>query len=92
MVFCIADSIDTPSVTLDKSTLTFASSASDPAALTATTNPAGATVTWKSSKNAVATVSNGTVTPAGAGTCTITATIEVGGQKASATCAVTVSA
>ena len=92
VVFCIADSIDTPSVTLDKSTLTFASSAADPAALTATTNPAGATVTWKSSKNAVATVSNGTVTPAGAGTCTITATIEVGGQKASATCAVTVSA
>lgn len=77
-------------VSLDKSTLTFASSAADAQALTATTSPAGETVTWKSSKNTVATVSNGTVTPVGAGTCTITATSEIDGLTYTATCTVTV--
>ena len=76
--------------TLDKSTLTFASSAADAQALTATTSPVGETVTWKSSKTTVATVSNGTVTPVGAGTCTITATTEIDGLTYTATCAVTV--
>lgn len=90
VVFVVADTIDTPSISLNHSTLTFASSSADAQSLTATTNPAGATVTWKSSKTAVATVSDGVVTPAGAGTCTITATIDVGGTKVSATCAVTV--
>ena len=90
VIFVVSDTIDSPSISLNHSTLTFASSAADAQSLTATTNPAGATVTWKSSKNAVATVSNGTVTPAGAGTCTISATIDVGGTKVTATCAVTV--
>lgn len=92
VVFCVADSIDTPSVSLDKSTLTFANNEADPITLSATTNPADATVTWKSSKTSVATVSSGTVTPQGAGTCDITATINVGGVKRVATCTVTVTA
>ena len=90
VIFVVSDTIDSPSISLNHSTLTFASSAADAQSLTATTNPSGATVTWKTSKSAVATVSNGTVTPAGAGTCTITATIDVGGTKVSASCAVTV--
>lgn len=90
VVFLVADSVVTPAITLDKSTLSFASSAADAKSLEATTMPADATVTWKSSKGSVATVSNGTVTPAGAGTCNITAEITVGGEKYTATCAVTV--
>ena len=92
VVFCVADSVDTPSLSLNKSTLTFANNLADPQTITATTNPSGATVTWKSSKNAVATVADGVVTPAGAGNCTITASIDVGGTKISKTCAVTVTA
>lgn len=81
---------DAKGISLDKSTLTFASSAADAQALTATTAPVGETVTWKSSKTSVATVSNGTVTPVGSGTCTITATSEIDGVTYTATCAVTV--
>lgn len=92
VVFVVADSVDTPSLSLNKSTLTFANNLADPQTITATTNPSGATVTWKSSKNAVATVADGVVTPAGAGSCTITASIDVGGTKISKTCAVTVTA
>lgn len=77
-------------VTFNKTTLTFASSAADAQAITATTTPAGETVTWTSSKTTVATVSNGTVTPVGAGTCTITGTVEIDGVTYTATCAVTV--
>lgn len=90
VIFLITDSIVTPGITLDESTLTFASSAADPKSLVATTMPKDAVVTWKTSKAAVATVSDGTVTPAGAGDCTITAEITVGGTKYSATCSVTV--
>ena len=88
-IIIIANNI---SLSLDKSTLTFASSAADPQTITATTTPAGETVTWKSSKTSVATVSDGVVTPAGAGTCTITATSVIGGITYTQTCAVTVSA
>ena len=55
-------------------------------ALTATTVPAGATVTWASSDTDVATVSNGTVTGVAAGTCVVTATY----KSVSASCAITV--
>ncbi len=44
--------------------------------ITATTSPAGKTVTWSSSNTAVATVSGGTVTAVGAGSCTITASFD----------------
>ena len=81
---------DDKGITFDKSTLTFASSAADSQAITATTTPAGGTVTWTSSKTTVATVSNGTVSPQGAGTCTITGTVEIDGVTYTATCAVTV--
>ena len=61
-------------------------------ALTATVAPSNATnkaVTWTSTDETVATVSNGTVTGLKAGTTTITATTVDGGK--SATCVVTVS-
>ena len=87
LVFIIDDN---NGVTLNHDTLTFASSSADAQSLTATTIPASQTVTWKSSDTTVATVSNGTVTPAGAGTCTITATSVINGVTYTDTCAVTV--
>ena len=90
VVFVVADTVATPAITLDKSTLTFANSSGADQTLTATTIPADATVTWKSSKSSVATVSGGVVSPAGSGNCTISAEITVGGEKYTATCAVTV--
>ena len=79
----------TPSVTLDKETLALTVSG-DSATLTATTVPAGETVTWTSSDENVATVAAGVVSPEGAGTATITATITVDGHDYTDTCAVTV--
>ncbi len=58
--------------------------------MTATTVPADAEVTWTSSDDLVAEVSNGTVTGVAAGTATITATITVDGVNYTDTCAVTV--
>lgn len=88
-VIFIADEND-KGISLDKSTLTFANSSADAQALTVTTVPVGETVTWASSDADVATVSSGTVTPVGSGTCTITATSEIDGVTYTATCAVTV--
>lgn len=59
--------------------------------LTATTVPYGAAITWTSSDNAVAAVSDGVVIPLSAGSATITATITVGSTDYTDTCAVTVS-
>jgi uncharacterized repeat protein (TIGR01451 family) len=74
------------SITLDKSTMKLTEG--DSQQLTATTTPAGAQVTWKSSDSSVATVdSTGKVTAAKEGTCTITATAADG---LTATCVVTV--
>ena len=76
-------------VVLDKSHLEFTSAATQ--TLTATVYPNDATemgVTWSSSNEAVATVSNGVVTPVADGTTTITVTTNVGGLTA--TCLVTV--
>lgn len=81
----------TPSVTLDKDTLALTVSG-DSATLTATTVPAGQTVTWTSSDTDVATVAAGVVSPEGAGTATITAKITVDGHDYTDTCAVTVTA
>lgn len=73
-------------VTLSASTASI--SGSSTVTLTATTTPAGGTVTWTSSNTAVATVSSaGVVTGVSNGSATITATC----GDVSATCAVTVS-
>ena len=71
---------------LDVSTLSFVG-AGQTQQLTATTVPAGGTVSWQSSNTSVATVSSsGLVTSAGVGTATITAS----SGDVSATCSVTV--
>lgn len=90
IIFVVADSVATPGISIDKSTLTFANSSAADQTITATTTPADATVTWKTSKASVATVSGGVVSAAGAGSCNITAEITVGGKKYTRTCAVTV--
>lgn len=79
-----------PSVALDKSTATVA--ANSTVSLTATTIPAGETVTWSSDDTSVATVSSGTVTGVAAGSATITASITVGGVTKTDKCVVTVTA
>lgn len=79
-----------PSISLDKSTLSVAESAT--ADLVATVVPDDAEVTWDSSDKTVATVSDGTVTGVAAGTATISAAITVDGVEYKATCAVTVTA
>lgn len=78
----------TPSVTLDETTLTIEED--DTATLTATVIPSTATVTWSSSNDEVATVSDGVVTGVSAGEAIITASITVDETVYSATCAVTV--
>lgn len=78
------------SVVLDKETDTVEENGTT--TITATTTPAGQTVTWTSSDDEVATVDGGVVTGVAAGSATITATITVDGQSASASCAVTVTA
>lgn len=80
-------SIAAPTVTLNKSTETV--TVNNTVTLTATTVPAGETVTWASSDTDKATVADGVVTGKAAGTATITATV-TGGNSAS--CVVTVNA
>ena len=84
------DTVAVTGVTLDKTSLSF--TIGDAAVtLTATVAPENATdktVSWASSKEAVATVKDGVVTPVGEGAAVITATC---GEK-SATCNVTVAA
>lgn len=73
-------------ITLDKTALTFTDSTAQ--TITATVEPFNTTdkIVWTSSKNDVATVGNGVVTPVSNGSCTITATC----GNVSATCNVTV--
>jgi len=89
----VSVSIPVTSVTLDKTTLGLTAGLAT-GSLTATVNPANATiqqVDWSSSSPAVATVSaSGVVTPLSAGTSTITATSGDGVHAAS--CALTVAA
>ena len=65
---------------------------SDTVTLKATTYPVGETVTWTTSNSNVATVSSGVVTGVAEGSATITASITVGGNTYTDTCAVTVPA
>ena len=87
--FTVSEDVN-PDIVLNKSNLTL--TVGDTATLTATTTPAGETVTWTSDTTSVATVSNGVVSAVTAGTATITARITVGGTNYTDTCAVTVSA
>lgn len=79
--------MDDASISLNKTSTTVATTET----LTATTSPAGETVTWASSDTDIATVSNGVVTAVADGTCTITASMTVNGVTYTATCLVTVS-
>lgn len=75
-------------VILDKETATVA--AEDTVTITATTNPAGQTVTWSSDNTSVATVDGGVVTGVDEGTATITASMTYEGETYTASCTVTV--
>ena len=68
-----------PSITLDKNEGSVEKDAT--LTLTATTKPLDAEVTWTTSDNTVATVSDGVVTGEAAGTATITASITVDGTS-----------
>ena len=80
--------VTTPATGITLSQTSLRLNKGDSAALTATVTPSESTdtVSWTSSNNAVATVSDGVVTAVGKGSATITATA---GSK-NATCAVTV--
>lgn len=81
-----------PSIKLNKSELSM-TVGGDTQTLTATTVPAGATVSWESQDEDVATVSDaGVVTAVGAGETVIAASIEVRGSTYTAQCDVTVTA
>ena len=89
--------VDADSVTLDKTELSFEIGGENEittATLTATVSPSDSTyknITWITSNNKVATVdSNGKVTAVGPGEATITAKVNDGTKKPSATCTVTV--
>lgn len=79
-----------PSITLSKSEVTFTDKTAEAQTITATTVPADAVVSWESDDTDVATVSGGVITPVGAGSCTITATITVDEVDYDADCDVTV--
>lgn len=81
--------VPTPSVSIDQTSGTVR--VGMPLLLTATTVPAGTTVTWSSADEEIATVDNtGTVTGAGTGEVGITASITVGGTTYSDTLTITV--
>lgn len=81
---------ETPSVTLNKDTTTLSLSGTYFDTLTATTVPAGETVTWTSSDTTIAKVAAGVVTAKAKGTATITAKITVDEHDYTDTCVVTV--
>lgn len=80
----------TPDITVKPSKATVAVGATKK--LNATVVPEGQTVTWTSSDDTVATVSDGTVTGVATGSATITASITVGETTYEDVCNVTVSA
>ena len=86
----ITAKVQTPSVTVVPSRAEV--TAGENVALQAIVVPAGTAVSWSSSNTTYATVANGVVHGESAGSATITATITVGGQTYTDTCAVTVNA
>lgn len=80
----------TPSVLLNKHAVSVKKDAT--VTLTASTIPAGATVTWSSSDSTKASVSNGVVTGEAVGNAIITASITQSGVTYSDTCTVVVTA
>lgn len=79
-----------PDITLDRSNVTIV--AGDNATVVATTSPVGQSVTWTSSDDTVAEVTNGVIAAIAEGTATITATMTYNGVDYSDSCAVTVEA
>lgn len=80
----------TPSVSLVPSRLEL--EVDETAEIEAIVAPAGTSVAWSTSASSYADVASGVVTAIAAGSATITATITVGGQTYTDTCAVTVTA
>lgn len=85
-----APDAQTVSVTLDQHVLELASGGSG--TLTATTLPAGQTVTWTTGSSSVATVDDGVVSAEGTGNTIITASITKDGVTYTDTCTVIVAA
>lgn len=88
IVYILGEGGKKPSIKLNKSTASVVVNATT--SLTATTYPEDAVVTWESSDEEKATVSNGTVTGVATGTATITATITVDDVEYSDECEITV--
>lgn len=82
------ESTELPSILLDKHAMRLA--AGDDYTLTAATKPSDAEITWTSSDDTVATVSNGVVTAEGEGNAIITAKITVDYNDYTDTCTVIV--
>jgi hypothetical protein len=79
-----------PDIALDRSNVSLVEG--EDATVVAITTPVGQTVTWTTSDDAVATVVGGVITAEGAGTATITASMNYDGTTYTDTCAVTVTA
>ncbi len=79
-----------PDITLDRSNVTIV--AGENATVVATTSPVGQSVTWTSSDDTVAEVTNGVIAAIAEGTATITATMTYNGVDYSDSCAVSVEA
>lgn len=84
------DSAIEPDIYLSRGNVSIEAGAT--ATITATTVPSGQSVTWSTSNDAKATVSNGVITAVAEGTATITATMTYGGHTYTDTCNVTVTA
>lgn len=84
----LALTIKTPSISLNKGSITVSDKGSE--RITATTTPSGQSVSWSSDDESTATVSNGTVYGVSAGTTTIRAEFEYNGKTYHKTCTVSV--
>ena len=84
----LALTIKTPSISLNKGSITVSDKGSE--RITATTMPSGQSVSWSSDDESTATVSDGTVYGVSAGTTTIRAEFEYNGKTYHKTCTVSV--